>query len=167
VPRSTAIRLLGVADRTFARLESEGVIRATTRGEGRRTSTYSACAVVAAYLAYRERKITGSLHNPHDRAYLAQAQAAEFKLAKERREYVPRGEFIELGQALAAALNAKIRALPNRLARRGVIMSASEPEALVAVNEMLAEIAAWRSAMDLHFATAETDTPTPPKGDRS
>src|SRR5262249_19521136 len=130
-------------DRTFSRLESEGVIKATRPGTGRRPSEYDACALVSAYIAHQARKLTGSLESPRDRAYLAQARLAEFRLARESGEGVPPGACIRHGQQLAAAFTAQARSLPNRLVRAGVLTSAKEPEALAAVDEMLRNIASW------------------------
>ena len=154
--RAQAVRLLGVADRTFSRLESEGIITATTPGTGRRPSEYDAFALVPAYLEHQARKLTGSLHSPRDRAYTAQAQLAEFRLAKERREVLSRADYIRHGQQLAASFTAQARSLPDRLVRAGVLPSTQEPEALAAVDEMLRNIARWRD-QDLVAAAGEPE----------
>jgi phage terminase Nu1 subunit (DNA packaging protein) len=143
VMRAQAVRLLGLKDRTFARLEAEGILTATKRGTGRQPSEYDAFTLVPAYLAHQAHKLTGSLESPRDRAYLAQAKLAEFRLARERRHVLPREEYIRHGQQLAAAFTAQARNLPNRLVRAGVLTSAQEPEALAAVDEMLRNIARW------------------------
>jgi hypothetical protein len=141
--RAQAVRLLGLKDRTFARLEAEGILKATRPGTGRRPSEYDAFTLVPAFLAHQARKMTGSLQSPRDRSYTAQAALAEFRLARERREVLPRDEYIRHSQQLAAAFTAQARSLPNRLVRAGVLQTAQEPEALAAVDEMLRTIARW------------------------
>lgn len=155
ISRPEAVRLLGIADRTFTRLESAGALRAARRGRGATLSEYDAPSLVQDFLAHERRKIQGSQGSPRDRAYTAQAELAEFRLARERGLYLPRAEWVARGQALAAALTAKLRALPSRLARVGVITSEREPEALAAVDEILREIAAWRTTTDLETAAGQ------------
>jgi phage terminase Nu1 subunit (DNA packaging protein) len=143
VARAQAVRLLAVSDRTFARLESEGIITATKRGTGGQSSEYDLFVLVPAYLQHQARRLRGSLESPRDRAYLAQAALAEFRLARERGDVLPRAQYIRHGQQLAAAFTAQARNLPNRLVRAGVLTAAQEPEALAAVDEMLKNIARW------------------------
>lgn len=143
VPRPTAIEALGVSERQFARLEAAGVIRPLVRGSGRRPSKYDMSSTVRAYVEHR----VGRAQSPRDRRDLAQAHYVEMKLERERGELLPREDFLRKGQRLAAAFAAKVRALPNRLARVGV--ASSEPEMLAAVDELLREIAQWENEDDL------------------
>jgi hypothetical protein len=119
------------------------------RGTAGRASEYDAFTLVPAYLAHQERTLLGVKGDPRGRAFTAQAELNEFRLAKERGDYLPKAEWVRLGQNLTAALNAMLAALPSRLARRGVIPSAREPETLEAVDEMRRELAAWETAEDL------------------
>jgi hypothetical protein len=149
VTRAQAVALLGVSDRTYARLEAEGVIKATTPGTGRRPSVYEAGAVVRAYLAYRERKLTGSLEHPRDRRDRSQAELNELRLARERRELLPRADVVREGVAFIAAVAAKLRALPSRLVRAGVVPATAERRVAECVADMQAEMARWRTELDL------------------
>jgi hypothetical protein len=153
VTRAQAVALLGVSDRTYARLEAEGVIKATTPGTGRRPSVYDAGAVVRAYLAHRERKLTGSLEHPRDRRDTSQAELNELRLARERRELLPRADVVREGTAFIGAVTAKLRALPSRLVRAGVIPATAEPRVAACIADMQSEMARWRTELDLLAAT--------------
>jgi hypothetical protein len=135
--------VLGISDRTFSRLEAEGVLVPTTPGVGRRPSEWDLTVTVPAYLAHREEKITGNLENPRDRAFLAQAALSEFKLQQARGEVLPRADWIRKGQQLAAAFSGWARQVPERLARAGCLVPERDAEALAAVDEMLRDITRW------------------------
>jgi hypothetical protein len=77
---------------------------------------------------------------------------------RERGQLLPKGEYVRRGQLLAAALTAKLRSVPARLVRAGVLPEAQEPTALAAVDECLGEIAAWQTQDDLrHTIEPATD----------
>jgi hypothetical protein len=144
-PRATVIQALGVSDRQFSRLENQGVLVPAVKGAGRTPSRYDLPSAVRSYLEYRLRREPG----PRDQRELAQAKFITMKWQREQAELLPKAEYVRKGQLLTAALTAKIRAIPNRLVRAGVLLSAREPEALAAVDELLAEIARWRTDQDL------------------
>lgn len=143
--RATVIQALGLSDRQFSRLENQGVLVPAVKGAGRTPSRYDLTIAVRSYLEYRFRREPG----PRDQRELAQAKFITLKVRREQAQLLPRAEYIRKGQLLTAALTAKIRALPNRLVRAGVLISAREPEALAAVDELLTEIARWRTDQDL------------------
>lgn len=149
VGRPVACRLLGVSDRTFSRLESEGVVVALVPGTGRKQSTYDAAAVVASYLSHREQKLTGSLDNPRDAKDRSQAELNQLRLARERRELLPRGQVISEGQSYVTAAVTKLRAVPSRLVSAGVVAADRIQDAEEAVEEAVSEMARWTSALEL------------------
>ena len=155
VTRPQAVRLLNVSDRTFQRLEAEGVITAATPGVGRRGSTYDAYALVAAYLAHRERKLAGSLEAPRDRRDRSQAELNELRLARERRELLPRVQVVLEGQNFVKATMAKLRSLPTRMMRAGVLPPKAEPVIADILREAQEEMARWASELDLLQAIEE------------
>ena len=138
VTRPQGVRLLGVADRTFARLEAEGVLVAAVKGTGRRGSTYDADALVAGYLAHRERQLRGTVESSRD-----------------RRALLPRDQVVREGQAFVKAVMAKVRALPSRLVRAGVVAPAAEPKVAELLREAADEMSRWKTELDLLAALAE------------
>jgi hypothetical protein len=157
IARPQAVRLLGISTTTFYRLEGEGVLVATTKGTGKRHSMYDVYTLVPSYLAHRIRQLQGSLEHPRDRKDRSQAELNELRLARERREVLPRDQVVREGAAFIAAVQAKLRALPNALVRRGLLTAEAERPALEIVHEMLGELARWRTELDL--LAAEDDAP--------
>lgn len=149
IARPLAVRLLGVSDRTFARLESEGVIAPLAAGTGRSHSVYDAPAIVAAYLARQERQLTGSNLSPRDRRDRSQAELNELRLARERGELLPREQVVQEGQAYIRATMAKLRQLASRMAREGIVSPSAEERVGKLVQEATSEMARWRTIVDL------------------
>jgi hypothetical protein len=143
-------RALGVSVRTLERAAGARVIEPVRRGRGTRPSVYDPLDVARRLLAHRGQ-------SPRDERERAQARLLQLRYQRERGEVLSKSEWIRLGQALTAALTAKIRSLPNRLVRAGVLTTAQEPETLAAVDEMLREIARWKSEADLAAAAGEHD----------
>lgn len=155
VARPVAIRLLGISDRTFLRLESEGIFRAVTAGSGRRHSVYDAPAIIAAYMARERRQLTGSNLSPRDRRDRSQAELNELRLARERGEVLPREDVVKKGQAYIKATMAKLRAIPSRLIRAGAITPTVEPVVAELIREAQEEMARWQNELDLERAVTE------------
>jgi hypothetical protein len=141
-------RALGVSVRTLERAAGARVIEPVRRGRGTLPALYDPVDVARRLLAHRGQ-------SPRDERERAQARLLQLRYQRERGEVLSKAEWIRLGQALTAALAAKIRALPNRLARAGVLTSAREPETLAACDEMLREIARWTTEADLVAAAGE------------
>lgn len=155
VTRPQAIRLLGVAPRTFARLEAEGVVVAAVKGTGRRGSSYDAYGLVSAYLAHRERQLRGTVESSRDRRDRSQAELNELRLARERRALLPRDQVVREGQAFVKAVMATVRALPSRLVRAGVVAPAAEPKVAALLREAADEMSRWQTELDLLAALKE------------
>lgn len=147
--RPQAVRLLGLSDRTFARLEAQGTITPTRLRAGRRASTFDGYALVPSYLAHRERQLTGSNESPRDRRDKSQAELNELRLARERRELLPRDQVVADGRQFVVAAMAKIRQLPRKLAQAGLIIRENEPAAMTLTREAQEEISRWSSHIDL------------------
>jgi hypothetical protein len=147
VSRATAYALLGLGERQFRRLEEQRVIRPAVPGSGRTGAQYDVPALVTEFLAYRLRQ--AEARTPRDQLALEQARLARLRYRRERGQLLPRTDFVRRGQLLAAALTAKLRSLPARLVRAGVLPDVQEPEALAAVDECLSEIAGWQTQADL------------------
>jgi phage terminase Nu1 subunit (DNA packaging protein) len=142
--RPQAIALLGVNVRTFARLEAEGVLTATTRSRGK-GSTYDGPTIVREFLAYREALIRGSNQSARDRRDLSQAALNELRLARERRDVLPRAEVVRAGQAVLTVVATKLRHLPGRLVRLGAVLPPGETIVEHEVDLIQSEIAALKT----------------------
>jgi hypothetical protein len=155
ITRPQAVRLLRVSTTTFYRLEGEGVLVATTKGTGKRHSTYDAYALVHAFLDYRTRQLQDSLEHPRDRKDRSQAELNELRLARERREVLPRDQVVRDGAGFIAAVTAKLRGLPNRFVQAGLLAPEAERPAVEIVHEVLGELARWRTELDLLAAVED------------
>lgn len=93
ITRAQAVRLLGVSVTTFSRLEAEGAVVPLRRGAGQRGAIYDAPALVAGYIAHRERR-TGALDLAAERAALARAQRVKVEAENRLRA----GELLEADQ---------------------------------------------------------------------
>lgn len=149
VHRPEARQLLGgIAERTFATLEAEGVVVASKRGRGGRPSVYDVTAIVPAYLAHATAQRPSNDRDARARKDLAQAMLNELRLAKERRDLLPRQQVILQGQSYTKAWTARLRSLPRRMVQAGLITREAEPEVTALIREVLTEIASWQTLAD-------------------
>jgi hypothetical protein len=132
---------LGPSVRTLNRLLAARVIVPVEPSRSRRAALYDPLDCARRIIAHRAEQ------SPRDRRDAAQAELYELRIARERGELVPRAVYIRHGQRLASAFKAKVRALPNRLARVGV--TPTEAEMLAAVDELLLEISQWANEADV------------------
>lgn len=95
----------------------------------------------------------------HERAILARAQAQRVLLDVRTRakQLLPRDQVVREGQAFVAAVKAKLRALPRRLAQAGLIPRETEPAVAGIVREALEEMSRWKTELDLLEAAKEGD----------
>lgn len=149
VLRAVAARVLAISTRTFERLEAEHVFGPARPGKGSAPGWYDLEQVVPKYLAHLAAR---KAESPRDRKDRSQAELNELKLARERKLLLPREEVVREGQAYVLAVKAKLRALPSRLIRAGVMPSAAEPVAAEILREALDEMARWGSHLDLLHA---------------
>lgn len=138
VTRSVCVRVLGVSDRTFSRLESEGVLHALE--PRRKPFKYDLAAVVQAYIANQEVKLTGSMENPRDQRERAVARLTNLRAAKEEGKLLPLADVVAVGRGVVAAVTAKVRGLPARLVRAGLVAPEGRERAVELVREALEEI---------------------------
>ena len=157
VTRVTARKILGgVAERTFAKLEAEGILTAFRKGRGRLPSLYDLSVIVPQYIAYA-RTTAPSAGDKDARARRDQSQAElnELRLAERRKELLPREDVVRDGQAFVKATQAKILSLPRRLVQAGHIPPETEPAVAGLLQEALEEMARWKTALDLLHAAKE------------
>lgn len=155
IERPHAVRLLGISDRTFARLESEGVLTPLQKGTGRRCSVYDAAVIVAQYLERQQRQIAESNELPRDRKDRSQAELNELRLSRERRLVLPREQVVQEGQAYITAVTAKLRSIPPRMVQAGVVTGQQAPVVEDMVEEAISEMAGWSTALELLKAVDE------------
>jgi len=149
VGRPQAVRLLHVSLRTFDRLEAEGVVSPLTPRRGSKGASYDAVAVVGAFLAHQERKLTGSAENPRDRRDKAVAEWTELRIARERRLLLPRADVIEDGHRYIAAVQARLRAVAPRLRQEAGVDDAVAGQVEKLIEEAIQEMAGWRTSLEL------------------
>jgi hypothetical protein len=157
VTRSRARKLLGaLPERTFARLEAEGVIVPKERGRGGRPSIYDLEVLVPAYVGYLSGQRPLSDREARSRKDLSQAELNELRLARERALLLPRDQVIAEGQAYVKAWTAKIRSLPRRLVQAGAVDREREPIAINLCLELLTEVSNFKTMADLEQVVVDT-----------
>jgi hypothetical protein len=157
VYRPEAQRILGnIPPRTFARLESEGILVPTKRGRPGVPSEYDLSTLVPAYIEY-VKSGTGKNGDRDARARRDNAQAAlhELRLAERRKELLPRDQVIREGRAFILAVRAKLLALPRRLVQAGYVAAEAQPSVAGVIGEALEEMSRWSTDLDLAAAAQE------------
>ncbi len=117
------------------------VAQKSTRGR----HTYFDLEAVAAWdAARRSADQTIDAANARARKDLALARLTEIKIDVEEGRLVPREAVVSAGRAYTIAWTAKVRGLPRRLVKEGLVEKASEAAVISVVREILEDIAAWR-----------------------
>jgi hypothetical protein len=155
IDRRGGWRLLGISERHFVRFEAAGLVKPTTPAAGRRPARYDVAELVQAFVKWK----VGSVEPARDRRDRSQAEWLELKLARERLELLPRDQVIREGRAFVAATMAKLRALPSRMVRAGMIDAAAQPDVAALLREVQGEIDRWTSLLDLRAAALNGDAP--------
>lgn len=149
VERAAARKILGgVPERTFAALETDGVIVPAQRGRGRRASVYDLRTIVPAYITHVTSRAADD-RAARTRKDTSVAELNELRLAKERRRVLPREQVLLEMQMVARAVTAKIRALVQRMLAAGLISDAAAPAVTALVNEALDELSGMRTLEEL------------------
>jgi len=131
IPRHDAVRLLGVSDRSFARLEAEGAIKAATPRSGRKASTFRTSDVLAlAGKLQAKAKGRGALEAALVSRIDALSRAAARTLGRLLAAHVEADE-VEADEArVRGAVRARLLRVPADLTPR-IIAAQSEGEAAV------------------------------------
>ncbi len=82
------------------------------------------------------------------RAYNAQAELNELKLAIQRKELYSAEEVILAGQTQVKSWTAKVRALPRQMVQAGIISRGVEQKASDLLRAFLSEISKWKTIAD-------------------
>lgn len=149
VTRPELARVLGTSVRSVERMEAHGVITPVEPPRRGQTSRYDLATVVPAVLAHRARPAAPVAETPRDRRDRAVAELTEIRIARERRALLPRQEVVDDGQAAVRAIVTQLRALAPRLLQAGAIEAAAVPAVEGVMHEALAEMAAWRTRLEL------------------
>jgi hypothetical protein len=150
ITRIEARRLLGeMPERTFCRLEAEGILAAEIRGRGRKPSKYDPAKVVADYIAHVRSATVGSDREARAARDRSQAALNELRLKQQQRELLPREEVIRTGRAYIVAARAKLLALPRRMTQAGIVPPDRQGAVVDMIREALEEMARWRTQLDL------------------
>lgn len=153
--RGQAIRLLGISERTFARLEAAGLLSPLRRGRGGKASTYDLAAVVQGYLKHATSAEPNADREARARRDRSQADLNELKLAREKGEVLPLEQVVREGQLYVTAVQAKLRAIPPAAVQRGLIASEQVAHLEDLVEEAVDEMSRWSTALELQQAIDE------------
>lgn len=149
VRRLEARKILGgIAERTFAQLEAEGVIVPLRRGRGRRPSVYDLRVIVPAYLDYTSKSRVVSDREARAMRDRSLAELNDLRIKREKGQLIPRQQVIAEGQAYTKAWTAMIRALPRRMAQAGLV-NGHQAQVEGFCRDILSEISRWRTVADL------------------
>lgn len=151
VKRAQARAILDqIPERTFARLESEGVVVPFIQGKGGRASVYDLAEIVPAYLLHLKAATpAGADRVARARRDVSQAELNEIRLEERRKEVLPRDQVVADGRAFVIATKAKLLALPRRLVQAGIVPVDAQPAVAGTIREALEEMARWRTQVDL------------------
>lgn len=141
VDRIQLADLLGVHPDTVSDYSRSGMPVITRGGAGKR-SAYDAVECLA---WWRERQGKNAKEAAQTRAYLAQANLNELKLAQQKGELLPRDEVIAAGQTYTKAWVAKIRALPRQMVQAGIVAKDREQRIAALLHHLLSEISRWKT----------------------
>lgn len=156
VPKGTAARVLGIAVRTFERLEQLEVLKPHAAGRRGKAATYDLAVVVPAYIRRQGEEKPESPRDARDRS---QAELNRLRLAKERRALLPREQVVSEGQAYIASATAKLRSIPPRAVQAGLVPEEKQRAVEDLVEEALGELARWATATELLQAVDEEGEP--------
>lgn len=149
VPKGTAARVLGIAVRTFERLEQLEVLKPHVTGRRGKAAVYDLAVVVPAYV---RRQAEEKPESPRDARDRSQAELNRLRLAKERRALLPREQVVAEGQGYISAVAAKLRSIPPRAAQGGLVPEEKRGALEDMVEEAVGELARWASALELQQA---------------
>ena len=154
VTRPELAQVLGCSERQVTRLEAARVLKPAALGRGGRGSLFDLRVVVPAYVAHvrAERPQTA-----RERRDSSAAELNELRLARERRELVPVADVVRDGQAFVVATMAKIKALPSRMVRAGLVDETAAVRVAELLGEARQEIAAWQTPLDLIASTRKDE----------
>lgn len=145
VDRLELARLIGVHPDTISDYTRNGMPVITRGGAGRK-SVYDAVECLAWWRAqYRQDKKDVA----QTRAYGAQAELNELKIATQKGELVPLDQVILAGQNYTKAWTAKIRALPRQMVQSGLIPREREAGVTAMLHALLLEISRWETVPDV------------------
>jgi hypothetical protein len=145
VHRVEAREILGkVPDRTFARLEAEGIIIPSKRGKPGVPSVYDLAVIVPAYVAHLKTAQPANAEKAaRARRERSQADLNEQRLAEKQKELIPREQVVREGKAFVLATKAKLLAIPRRMGQAGIVPADKQPEVAALIREALEEMARW------------------------
>ena len=141
VDRLQLAKLIGVHPDTVSDYTRAGMPVVTRGGAGRR-SVYDS---VECLKWWREQSGKDAKEIAQTRAYNAQAELNELKIAVQNGELLPRDEVVLAGQNYTKAWTAKIRALPRQMVQSGLIPREREQGVTQMLLALLSEISQWKT----------------------
>jgi phage terminase Nu1 subunit (DNA packaging protein) len=152
VTRAAAALALGVAPNRINKWVGDGAPVAVPGKRG-----HSAMYDLEALQAWREARqpeAGDALSLGAARARLAEAQAVKWERENLVRmgQLIERGEAVREGQAVIAALKARLLSLPRQAVLRGALQREHEPVLRGLVVEALRELARWKTVEDAETA---------------
>lgn len=144
VTRIQLAELLGVHPDTVSDYAAQGMPVITRGGRGRQ-SNYDAVECLA---WWRQQQGKNAKEAAQTRAYKAQAELNELKIALQREELYPAQEIIRAGQQQVKSWTAKIRALPRQMVQSGIIPVEGERRVTDLLRGLQSEISNWKTLRD-------------------
>jgi len=126
-------RGLGVGERSLYRLREAGDIAPVIPGKGPKGAIYDPLAVARVLIQKPE-----DAREARDRA---QAEWMQLRIAKERRELLPRGEVVRAGRGIVQTVTSRLLRLPADLVHLAGLPAKREVDAERVVREALEELA--------------------------
>lgn len=153
INREKLASLLGVHPDTVTDFARSGMPVKTLGGAGKE-GVYDA---VDCLDWWRSRQGKNAKEAAQTRAFSAQADLNELKLARESGELVSRDQVVLEGQSYTKAWVSKLRGLPRLLVKEGIIGRELEARVSLACAALLRDIASWKTTADADQAAKEAD----------
>jgi hypothetical protein len=140
----------GIPERTFFKLEAEGVLIPSYRGGRGKLSVYDLATITPAYIAHLKAiSPVGGERESRARRDQSQAELNELRLAERKKELLPRDQVVREGRAAVIAVRAKLLAMPRRMVQAGHIPVEKQPAVAAMIRETLEEMGRWKTQHDL------------------
>lgn len=148
VTRAEALRILVCPDRTFAKLEADGVVVPLRRGRPGQASVYDLRELVPAYLRHVVNGKPSDDRAARAARDLKQAEKLDLEISTKRGELVALSDVVLAGQNFVKAWTAMVRALPRQMVQDGLIPREQESGVMRLCLEVLTEISKWQTVAD-------------------
>jgi hypothetical protein len=159
VSRDPLARLMGVHPDTVTAYVRQGMPVVQLGGRGAE-SIYDAIECLSWQRAQMGKN---AKDNAQTRVFDLTAKLKEVELDLQLGKLVERDQVIKDGRAFAKGLQAMIRGLPRRLIQAGILEPMREHEAAELCRELLLEVSAWQSRIDVEASIEKAEEQERPR----